>query len=197
MAGRDQQLGTGPVLPRHDAIYSPAACHTAHSALQRSSNLMAEPEPEPVPQAAAAGRPPLVCAPCWICLEDGPDEAGEPLIRECACRGETSAGYHFSCIVQYATAKLDQLLSDESNKDMAFSMMDICRSNFETDWKQCPNCCQPYNKTICKPIAQALVQFSDDRNLPKRLISFGSRHASFVPTLFFIPSKPKKRSTMQ
>lgn len=50
---------------------------------------------------------------------------------------------------------------------MAFSMMDICRSNFETDWKQCPNCCQPYNKTICKPIAQALVQFSDDRNLPK------------------------------
>ena len=32
----------------------------------------------------AGSKPELVCAPCWICLEDGPDENGEPLVRDCA-----------------------------------------------------------------------------------------------------------------
>ena len=62
-------------------------------------------EPEEQAVVADADKPPLVCAPCWICLEDGPDEKGEPLIRDCACRGETSAGYHLSCIIKFASAK--------------------------------------------------------------------------------------------
>ena len=140
--------------------------------IRRSSSfsspaMASEPEPEPVPQAANADKPPLVCAPCWICLEDGPDEAGEPLVRDCACRGETSAGYHLSCIVQYATSKLDKLLSDECNKDVPFSMGDIYMSDFTMDWRQCPNCRQPYTFKMWASMARALIQFTEDRNLPK------------------------------
>lgn len=41
---------------------------------------------------------------CWICLEDWPDEAGEPQRRDYACRG--SSGFaHLSYLVQYATQK--------------------------------------------------------------------------------------------
>ena len=93
--------------------------------------MASESEQEPVPQAAAENEPPLVCAPCWICLEDGPDEAGEPLVRDCACRGETSAGYHLSCIINYATAKTDQVLNA--------NMLDICKGDFIKDWRDCPN----------------------------------------------------------
>lgn len=130
--------------------------------------MASEPEPEPpVPQAATADKSPLVCAPCWICLEDGPDDAGEPLIRDCACRGETSAGYHLTCITKYATTKLDKLLSDESNKDVPFSMADLYRSSFGKDWQDCPNCCQLYNKPVLQLMGKAFVQFTNDRNLPK------------------------------
>ena len=54
--------------------------------------------------------PALVCAPCWICLEDGPDDNGEPLVRDCSCRGETSAGYHLSCIIDYAKVKTNEAI---------------------------------------------------------------------------------------
>jgi len=62
-------------------------------------------------------------ATCWICLEEGPDGGGEPLLRDCACRGE-SAGYaHISCIVKYAQSRLD-----------------VC----VMAWKECPHCAQKY-----------------------------------------------------
>ena len=41
---------------------------------------------------------------CWICLDDKPEENGEPLVRTCACRG--GGGYcHFNCIYKYAEQK--------------------------------------------------------------------------------------------
>jgi len=41
---------------------------------------------------------------CYICLDDGPDELGGEVMRDCSCRG--SAGYvHLSCAVKYAEQK--------------------------------------------------------------------------------------------
>ena len=28
-------------------------------------------------------------ATCWICLDSGPDEEGNPLVRDCSCRGNS------------------------------------------------------------------------------------------------------------
>src|SRR6056300_1521744 len=28
-------------------------------------------------------------AACWVCLDDGPDEDGNPLVRYCSCRGNS------------------------------------------------------------------------------------------------------------
>ena len=28
-------------------------------------------------------------AACWVCLDDGPDEDGNPLVRDCSCRGNS------------------------------------------------------------------------------------------------------------
>ena len=41
---------------------------------------------------------------CWICLEEGADEKGQPLRRDCSCRGDS--GYmHVSCVARYALNK--------------------------------------------------------------------------------------------
>jgi hypothetical protein len=43
---------------------------------------------------------------CWVCLEEGCDKAGagEPLVRDCSCRG--SSGFaHLSCIIKNAESE--------------------------------------------------------------------------------------------
>ena len=164
------RLGAGPVLQKSGTSESKPAQNLLDiiscSILVNLVNTMAsEPQPEPALQAAAAttaaDKPPLVCAPCWICLEDGPDETGEPLIRDCACRGETSAGYHLSCIIKHATVKTDQVLMKASVRDIYNEI----ESDLINYWKRCENCCQPYSKSICTLMGQACVQFTEDRNL--------------------------------
>ena len=44
---------------------------------------------------------------CWLCLEDGRDESGQPLRRDCSCRGG-SGWAHLPCIVEYAKQKNEQ-----------------------------------------------------------------------------------------
>ena len=47
-------------------------------------------------------------ASCYICLDEGPDEAGKPLVRDCSCRGDTAGFAHLSCIIEYAEQKSKQ-----------------------------------------------------------------------------------------
>jgi hypothetical protein len=47
-------------------------------------------------------------ASCYICLDEGPDEAGKPLVRDCSCRGDTAGFAHLSCIIEYADQKSKQ-----------------------------------------------------------------------------------------
>ena len=92
--------------------------------------------------------PALVCAPCWICLEDGPDEAGQPLIRECSCRGESSAGYHLSCIVKYAMVPVNKAIKGSR----------VHPAPPTARFERCPNCKQKYQASICVPLAEALIE---------------------------------------
>jgi len=45
---------------------------------------------------------------CWICHDEGTDELGEPLRRDCSCRGLDSGFVHLSCLVEYAKQKTKQ-----------------------------------------------------------------------------------------
>ena len=98
--------------------------------------------------------PALVCAPCWICLEDGPDDNGEPLVRDCACRGETSAGYHVSCIIDYAKVKTNEAIDLLERKHKVVK-------NVHEPWKLCPNCKQPYMGIVLLQLAQALLEHTN------------------------------------
>lgn len=103
---------------------------------------------------------------CWICLEEEPDEKGQPLVRDCSCRGDSGFS-HVSCIVKYAEAKTKAELGKSIEKlriwthchcchqnyqgqlslDMANHMVDYCEENYPGN--------QIMNQFIC---AQALSQ---------------------------------------
>ena len=109
------------------------------------------------PPAASSGKvgdeaPPLICAPCYICLEDGPDEEGKPLIRECSCRGESSAGYHLSCVINYAKAKTRAAVEEyeAGGDDWDF---------FGHHWMKCVNCKQEYEESLCAELAKGMVDY--------------------------------------
>ena len=103
--------------------------------------------------------PALVCAPCWICLEDGPDDKGEPLVRDCACRGETSAGYHLSCIIDYAKVKTNEAIDLLENQQQVVEAVN-------EPWEYCPNCQQAYNMDIIAPqLVEVLLEHT--KHLPE------------------------------
>ena len=77
--------------------------------------------------------PPDANAPsCWICLEEGPDETGAPLVRDCSCRG--SAGFaHLSCLVKYAETQ------SKNAFERAFESGAIDYVAMVEGFKKCPN----------------------------------------------------------
>ena len=101
----------------------------------------------------------LICAPCWVCLEDGPDEAGEPLVRNCSCRGETSAGYHLSCIVNYAKNKTQKFM--KSGRKVTRQETERLMNGddpVQSTWLVCPNCSGAYLGTVSNGMAAAMIE---------------------------------------
>ena len=81
---------------------------------------------------------------CYICLDDGPDELGGEVMRDCSCRG--SAGYvHLSCAVKYAEQKYDIVLNRKQDD--------------EDPWRICPNCHQDYMEELALHLAKMFVSF--------------------------------------
>ena len=69
---------------------------------------------------------------CWICLEEGPDDTGAPLVRDCSCRG--SAGFaHLSCLVKYAETQ------SRNAFERAFESGAIDYVAMVEGFKKCPN----------------------------------------------------------
>ena len=120
--------------------------------------------------------PTLVCAPCWICLEDGPDDNGEPLVRDCACRGETSAGYHVSCIIDYAKVKTNQAIDLREKKQKVVDTV-------HDPWKFCPNCQQPYMGVVSLQLADAWLEHT--KHLPESHYVRWMAHGLLLDTLLF------------
>ena len=89
-------------------------------------------------------------ASCYICLDEGPDEAGKPLVRDCSCRGE--AGFaHLSCIVKFAEQKSQQAADVDADLDV-----------FTDPWYVCTNCKQPFRNRLSRDLSSAFVSFAEE-----------------------------------
>lgn len=82
---------------------------------------------------------------CWICLEEGVDESGQPLRRDCSCRG-ANGFVHLPCIVKYAKTK--------STSDP--------RRYLNEPWETCPSCKQHYQRDLALDMASAQVKFVEE-----------------------------------
>lgn len=104
--------------------------------------------------AADAGLLPVAAdnAPCcWVCLEEGTDKAGKPLVRDCSCRG--SSGFaHLSCIVNHA---------ENEGKRTVESEEPFTAACFAKAFEFCPNCKQQYQNDVIYKLTKSAVDFTD------------------------------------
>ena len=87
-------------------------------------------------------------ASCWICLEEGLDESGQPLRRDCSCRGKHAGFAHLSCLIKYAESKCKQLWTFKA-------------STFVEPWGVCQNCKQPFQNELAMDLSVACVSFAE------------------------------------
>jgi len=81
---------------------------------------------------------------CYLCLDGGLDEDGQPLRRDCACRGTDAGFVHLACCTKYAATKSVQ--ASEMNE-------------FVKPWETCPGCHQYYQNEFAVDIATKFVSF--------------------------------------
>ena len=91
---------------------------TTHSVLLFINNIS---HPETTTMAVPDG------ASCYICLDEGANEEGKPLVRDCSCCGDTAGFAHLSCIFEYAEQKSEQAADSDL---VGFSF---------TPWEKCNN----------------------------------------------------------
>ena len=106
-----------------------------------SSDVYSRKQPGPPPSTAS----------CYICLEDGTDSEGQPLLRDCACRGE--AGWaHVACLAKYAVSKITEARRKPDHSVDAAAV-----------WKNCILCKTPYVQNMGLAMAEACVKHYEDR----------------------------------
>jgi hypothetical protein len=81
---------------------------------------------------------------CYLCLGGGDDNAGQPVRRDCACRGTDAGFVHLACLTNYAETK---------------SMQTSDTKEFVTPWIDCPSCHQEYQNELSINIATEFVSF--------------------------------------
>ena len=81
---------------------------------------------------------------CYLCLDGEADESGEPLRRDCACRGTDAGFVHLSCLAGFATSKSKQ--ARDTNE-------------FVNPWSVCPSCHQHYQNEFAVDIASKFISF--------------------------------------
>jgi hypothetical protein len=83
-------------------------------------------------------------AACYLCLDGDLDDDGQPLRRDCACRGTDAGFVHLSCLANYAATK---------------SMQANGMNEFTDPWETCPSCHQDYQNELRIDIASKFVSF--------------------------------------
>ena len=91
-------------------------------------------------------------AECYLCLDDRPDEAGKPLVRDCSCRGNAGVA-HLSCLTMYA----EQRSQKGSDKSDVFDVL----NDFIDPWHKCNNCKQPFKNSLSRDLSSACVSFAE------------------------------------
>jgi hypothetical protein len=81
---------------------------------------------------------------CYLCHGTGANESGQPLRRDCACRGTDAGFVHLACLAEYAETKSKQA------RDM---------NEFSNPWRTCPSCHQVYQNELAVDIATEFVSF--------------------------------------
>jgi hypothetical protein len=82
---------------------------------------------------------------CYLCLGGGADDDdGQPLRRDCACRGTDAGFVHLACLAEYAETK-SKLARDVTE--------------FRKPWRDCPSCHQKYQNKLAIDIATEFVSF--------------------------------------
>jgi len=74
-------------------------------------------------------------AACYFCLEEGPDDEGKSLVRDCSCRGDSAGFAHLSCLTKYAEQKC-----------RAANYTDL--DAFVEPWNKCNNCKQTFQNQL-------------------------------------------------
>jgi hypothetical protein len=99
---------------------------------------------------------------CFICLE-GDDEddttTGEPLVRNCSCRGDSAGFAHMSCMVKYAEQKCKQAAAKPSFPAPWGPCPDLM--TFAEPWTICPNCKQSYQQQVAIDLSSSFVTFTE------------------------------------
>ena len=83
---------------------------------------------------------------CYLCLDGGADEAGQPLLRDCACRGTDAGFVHLACLTNYAETKSKGWDGHSMNE-------------FIMPWRECSHCHQEYQNELAIDIANKFVSF--------------------------------------
>jgi len=81
---------------------------------------------------------------CYLCLDVGSEEPGQPLRRDCACRGSDAGFVHLSCLTKYAEIKSKQARGMNAFRD---------------PWRVCPGCHQIYQNELKIDITSEFVSF--------------------------------------
>mmetsp|Transcript_17482 Transcript_17482/g.37791 ORF Transcript_17482/g.37791 Transcript_17482/m.37791 type:complete len:483 (-) Transcript_17482:156-1604(-) len=92
---------------------------------------------------------------CWICLQEGLNDAGQPLRRDCSCRGDSLGYAHLACLVEYADKKTYHYISEISPRQNGYIDFGVLRSGYE----KCPCCYNAYENDLSVDMASAFVAF--------------------------------------
>ena len=96
-------------------------------------------------------------AACWICLEEGPDESGQGIFRDCSCRGNTAGFAHLSCLVQFAQSKSKALCEKSDKAGQCFP------GHEQGPFEFCSNCKQNFLGELGLDMAKECLKMYEDR----------------------------------
>jgi hypothetical protein len=90
-------------------------------------------------------------AACYFCLEEGPDDEGKSLVRDCSCRGDSAGFAHLSCLTKYAEQKCKKVVDGKSHSF----------AEFTEPWQSCNNCKQSFQNQLAVDLSTAFVTFAE------------------------------------
>ena len=91
--------------------------------------------------------PPPLTASCYICLEHSTID--QPLLRNCACRGDDAGWAHVACLAKFAASKVTELEA-QGEQDPSI--------NISSFWENCILCKTPYMQYMGVAMAEAFVK---------------------------------------